>query len=290
MNKIVKIILVVFMFGLMIISTIGFASALVIDSVSMVSEIEPGETNKITIKLKNDGSEDIEDVNILLDLVNVPFAPFGSASEDSFDEIKEDKTKYAEFDIITLNNAKSGVYKIPLTITYIELGEKKIKNSLISIIVDSKPIIDVNLVEGLLLKNKNNEFLITITNKGLSDVKFLEVEIGTLNYFSLLSSKKQYIGSIDSDDFDSIKVRGFFKKEILDSVELPIIVKYKDDLSNEYVENFKISLKVYSEGNAVKLGLMEKSYTFFYFIGIFLIIILYIFYKKLRKKTHSKID
>ena len=39
MNKIVKIILVVFMFGLMIISTIGFASALVIDSVSMVSEI-----------------------------------------------------------------------------------------------------------------------------------------------------------------------------------------------------------------------------------------------------------
>ena len=40
-----------------------------------------------------------------------------------------------------------------------------------------------------------------------------------LNYFSLLSSKKQYIGSIDSDDFDSIKVRGFFKKEILDRIK-----------------------------------------------------------------------
>jgi len=289
MNKILKITLVVLMLVLFLVSMIGFASALVIDSVSMINEIKPGETSKIRIGLENDGNEDIEDVSVVLDLTNVPFAPFNSASEDSIDEISKDDTKYVEFEIIALNNAKSGIYKIPLTISYVENGSAivKTKPSLISIVVDSKPIIDVNVGEGLLLKNKNNEFLITITNKGLSDAKFIEVKIGSSVYFSLLGSERQYIGDIDSDDFDSIKVKVFFKKNIPNNVNIPITIIYKDDLNKEYRENFGVPVSVYTEKKAIELGLMEKDNTFLYITGIISVIILYVVYRKLKKKARN---
>ena len=289
MNKILKITLAILILALFLVSTISFASALVIDSVSMINDIKPGETSKISIGLENDGKEDIQDVSVVLDLTNVPFAPFNSASEDSISEIREDKTKYVDFEIIALNNAKSGIYKIPLIISYFENGDPivKTKSSLISVVVDSKPIVDVNIEDGLFLKGKESEVLVKITNKGLSDAKFVEVENRGSVYFSLLSSNKNYIGDIDSDDFDSVKIKVFFKKDAPDKVIFPVTVIYKDDLNKEYREDFSIIVPVYTEKKAIKLGLMEKDNTLNYVVGIVLIIVFYVIYRKLKKKARN---
>ena len=148
----------------MIILSLASIQALVIDSVSMYpSEIAPGETAVITIGIENDGKEDITNVVVILDLtgiiesdmpgvpaitLDIPFAPYESSSEHSFDKIEEDETDYAEFEIIALSNAKSGVYKIPLKISYYDKeGEKHERDSLIGITVNSEPIIGVNIEE-----------------------------------------------------------------------------------------------------------------------------------------------
>lgn len=292
MNKIIKITLTLLILGLMLFSTVSFAlltsvSALTIDSVFISNDIIPGEITKISIGLDNNGDEDIEDVSVVLDLTNVPFAPFDSSSEFSFDEIREDKTKFAEFEIIALNNAKSGIYKIPLIITYVEDDEMKTKNSLISIVVNSKPIIDVNVDDALLLKGQGNEILVKVTNKGLSDAKFVEVEIGSSTYFNLLSSERQYIGDIDSDDFDSVKLKVFFNENTPNKVNLPVTVIYKDDLNKEYREDFNINLNVYTEKRAIELGLMDKNKAPGYIFGITLIVVLYFVYRRLKKKIKS---
>ena len=277
-------------FIILLILSVSLIKALVIDSVVVSDEINPGKTSKIIISLKS--NEDIEDVSVILNLENLPFAPFNSASEYTINEIEEDKTKSAEFEIIALNDASSGVYKIPIMTTYFESEDKnkvkKTKNSLISITVRSKPIIDVNIENDLLLKGKKNEVLVRVTNKGLSNSKFLELEIIESNYFDLLSQKKHYLGNIDSDDFDSIKINFFFKERIPDFINLPITVFYKDNLNNEYKENFNIPLKVYTENKAVELGLLKKSRIFSYVIGIILVIILYIIYRKLKAKARVK--
>ena len=288
MNKIIKIMMTVFILGLMLFSTISFAllsvSALIIDSVTISDEIIPGKTSRISIGLDNNGDEDIEDVSVVLDLTNVPFAPFDSSSEFSINKIREDKTKFAEFEIIALNNAKSGIYKIPLIITYVEDDEKKTKNSLISIVVNSKPIIDVNVDDNLLLKGKNNDILVKVTNKGLSDAKFVEIEVGSSTYFDLLSSERQYIGDIDSDDFDSIKLKVFFNENVPNKFNLPITIIYKDDLNIEYSEDFNINLNVYTEKRAIEFGLMDRNRTPSYIFGITLIVVLYFIYGRLKKK------
>jgi len=292
MNKIVKTTLALLMLGLMLFSTISFAlisnvSALTIDSVAIADKIQPGKTTRITIGLENDADVDIEDVSVTLDLIDVPFAPFDSASEYSIDEIDEDDTEYAEFEIIALNNAQTGIYKIPVIIIYTQEGDDKTKKSLISIVVDSKPKIDVSVDDSLLIKGEDNRFFIEITNKGLSDAKFLEIEIG-LGQYELLTTRNHYIGDIDSDDFDSVRINAFFNKNVGSVVNMPVTVTYRDDLNQEYIDTRNINLKVYNEGRAVELGLVEKSVGGNYVIGIFLIIVLYLIYRMLKKKSLGK--
>ena len=284
-----KIIFVTYLVLVIFLINISLINPLTIDSVSMVNELKPAESSKIIIGIKNDGDEDLEDVSIKLDLKEVPFAPFNSASEVNIDKIAENKIKYAEFEIIALNNAKSGIYKIPLTVSYNEDDIKKIRESLISVLVDSKPIIDVNIDQELLLKGKENEAIIRITNKGLSDVKFLEIEIKENNFFNLLGSKKYYIGDIDSNDFDTLKIKFFINYDASDVVSISITVKYKDELNKEYEEEFNLSLKNYTEKKAVEIGLIKKNKTALYTVGVVSVLILYLLYRNLKKRSKKSI-
>ncbi len=269
---------------------VSSVQALVINSVSTVpGQIAPGETSNIRLGLENNGEGDIEDLSVALDLSDVPFAPYASASEFDIDVIKEGKTKYAEFKIIALNNAESGIYKIPLKISYYdENREKATKESLISITVNSEPIIGISLEDGLLLKGTENEIQVKIVNKGLSNVRFLEVEAKGGTYYSVLSQKNVYIGDIDSDDFDSVNFKIYFKENAPSTIKLPITVFYKDAVNNEYKEEFSLSLKVYSQEEAIRLGLLKKSNTITYVIVIVVLIVIYIVYRNIKKRIKLK--
>lgn len=289
-----KTILALLILTLYLISMLSLASALTITSVDTTPEtIAPGEASTIRISVDNEGSDDVEDISISLDLTDsaLPFAPYGSSSEVSFDEIREGRAKYAEFEIIALSNAESGIYKIPLEISYKIKGETEIntKKSLIGISVSSKPIIDAGIEDGLLLKGQESKFSIKVTNKGLSNVKFLEIELKEGIYYTLLSQKNIYIGDINSDDFDTAEFNVFFKENSPSRVNLPMIIKYKDGLNNQYEENFNLPATIYTAKQATDLGLIAKSNTSTYVVAGIVIIIVYIVYRRIRKRRKKKI-
>ncbi len=289
--------------AILIILSLASVQALTITSVSTSpDEIAPGETAIIKIEIENDGEEDIEDVSVslvfrelirdsfgnIVSVSEIPFAPYDSSSEVSFDEIRENKDKIAEFKIIALSDAETRIYKIPLEISYREDNETKTKNSLISITVSSEPIIGVSVEDGLLLKGKENEISVKVINKGLSDIKFLEVEIGSSTYFSMLSQKNVYIGNIDSDDFDSADFKIFFKENAPNLVNLPVSVTYKDALNNKYEEDFNLQTNVYTRKKAIELGLLEQSRTTTYVGVVVVLVIGYIVYRKIKKRRKMK--
>ena len=305
MNKRIKIVIAAILLGLYLISMFSMASAVLIESVSTnPKEIAPGETAKISIKIENDADNDIDDVSISLNFREVikdafgntvgvdeiPFAPFDSSSETSFDEIKDGKSKTAEFEIIALSNAESGIYKIPVEINYKENGDMKTRNSLISVVVNSEPILGINIEKGLLLKGMENELSIKVVNKGLSDMKFLELEIGSSTNYNLFSPSKIYIGDIDSDDFDVADFKIYFSDKIPDTASVPVTVFYRDALNNEYTESFSLPIKVYTNDKAIELGLLEKNNTRMYFGVIVVFIIVYIAYKKIKKRRKAKLS
>ena len=246
-------------------------------------EIAPGETSMIKLGIENNAQNDIIDVSVALDLKEVPFAPFDSSSEFNIDKIRDGEIEYAEFEIIALNNAASGIYKIPVQISYEESGTIKTKDSLISISVNSDPLIGVSVEDGLLLKNQKNDISVRVVNKGLSDVKFLEVEIGSSTSYTLLSQKNIYIGDLDSDDFDSVDFTIYFKPNTLNTINLPVSITYKDALNEKYTEEFTIPLTVYSQERAIELGLLTQSNTQTYVVVIIVLIVAYIVYRKVKK-------
>ena len=287
-----KIILTIAILAIYLISiSLISVSALTISSISTSpSEIAPGETSIIDVGLENEAEETIKDVSVSLDLTGLPFVPYEDSTEESIDEIKEDKTKHAEFKIKALNDAKSETYKIPLKISYYdENGVKKPdKSSLVSITISSQPIIGVSLEDGLLLKGQENAVAIKIVNKGLSSVKFLEIELQSSTKYTILSQKNIYIGDIDSDDFDTAEFKIFFKENSLSTISLPVKVIYKDALNKQYTEEFTLDARVYTNEQAIQLGLLKKSNTITYVVVVVILIIVYIIYRRIKKRRKMK--
>ena len=266
-------------------------SALTISSVTTSPvEVAQGENTNVKIELDNDGDFDLEDVSVSLDLTNVPFAPYSSSSEVSFDELREGKSKTADFRLVALNAATAGIYKIPVHISYTDTNDdlRKTKDSLISITVNSKPVLGINIGENLLLKNSNNQLTVQVVNKGLSDVKFLEINLKPSAYYDILSQNSVYIGDIDSDDFDSADFQIFFKSDSPDIVYVPVTINYKDPTNKPYTEDFSVPVNVYTKDKAIELGLMPQSRTGLYVGIVIALIIIFFIYRYFRKRSKRK--
>jgi len=263
---------------------ISLASALTINSVlTTPSQIAPGGVSVIELGVENNGENTITDVSVSLDLTNVPFAPELSSSEFNFDEIKDGRIKYAIFKIRALNDAAAGIYKIPVQVTYNEEGEIKKMSSLIGLTINSQPILDASIEDGLLLKGSENKISVKIINKGLSNVKFLEIEMKKSSYYSITSPERVYIGDLDSDDFDSGEFTVYFKENAPSASSMPIIIRYRDILNNEHEKTFNLNAKVYSQDQAIQLGLIKRNNTFIYVILVIAVIIIYIIYRRIKK-------
>jgi hypothetical protein len=282
--------------GIYLFSLISMANALLISSVSTEpSEVAPGETSRVSLTLKNNDDFDIEEVSTSLDFTSVPFAPYNSGSDYLISEILSGKTKSAEFDVVALSNAVSGIYKIPVKIEYRESGQADgtpnlIKTSLISIMINSKPILEVSSEDGLLLKNQKNKVSLKIVNKGLSDAKFLEISIQGNSYVTIISQPKVYIGDVDSNDFQTVDFDIFFKSNAPNSIRLPATIVYKDISNKEYTETMDVTLKAYSNEQAVSLGLVQQNYTGLIIIGVIITIIIFFVVRTIlkRRKQNNK--
>jgi len=150
--------------------------------------------------------------------------------------------------------------------------------------INSKPLLDVNSDDGLLLKNQKNKVTLKIINKGLSDAKFLEINIQGNSYATILSQPKIYIGDVDSNDFQTADFDMFFKSNAPDSIILPATIVYKDISNKEYTETMDVRLKAYSNEQAVQLGLVQRSYTWLIILVIIIAIIIFFIIRAILKR------
>ena len=271
----------ILLLSLVLISAVGIVS---VSSVS-VSPTQPGKTTQITILLENQGTEDVENIVVSLDLSSelLPFAPVGSAAEKVVDEIKEDRSKTVNFELITLPEAKPQIYKIPLKIKYNEIEQLTV----ISVEVASSPVLEVALEESSIFKvGDTGEVIIRFVNKGLSDIKFLSVELVSSPDYDLLSAQSFYIGNIEPDDFETTS----FKLHLNNKINfIPVKVSYKDTNNKDFIETQFLSINIFTQEEAKKLGLTETSITP-YIIGIIVLIILLFFViRKIRKRRKEKL-
>ncbi|MEK6935017.1 MAG: hypothetical protein AABW46_04010 [Nanoarchaeota archaeon] len=280
-NKMKTLTLIIF-FAILLISLVT-AGEITIERVES-ADVEPGQVSNIRIILENQGSNDIEDVLVSLDLSSneLPFAPIGSAAERSIDEIKEDDSESVSFQIITSPDAKPQIYKIPLTIKYNEIEE----STVISIKVTSEPILNVAIEESDIVKvSDTGQVTIRFVNRGLSDIKFLTASLIPSPEINILSASSFYVGNIEPDDFETITFDLKLNKKIS---FIPVKVEYRDSENKLYSKTEFLDINIYSEEEAKQLGLINANYTPYIITTIILIIILFIIIRTYRKRTRAR--
>ena len=281
--------------------SISFASALTIkDVTSTPSEVAPGQVVALKITLENNLDNDVTGVTVSLNLdaqiisgltgsTTIPSAPLSpvKSTEVFIGDVDRDDSAIAKFDLIADAGATAGVYKIPVTVSYLVDGQTQVvtEKSSVSVTINSKPEFVLN-AEGLFLQNQKNEINVKITNIGLTKAKLLNIELAPNTVYQILSPTSIYLGDLDSNDFDSAKFSVYVKDSSI--IALPLTLTYRDSANKPYTENVVVSARIYSQEEAIQLGLVQKSNTGMYIAVIVVLLILWIVYRNIKKWSKNR--
>ncbi|MEW6062869.1 MAG: hypothetical protein AB1571_00655 [Nanoarchaeota archaeon] len=263
----------------------GIESTLSISSVKSEPEkLVPGESSSVKINVRNKASYSLKNVNLKLDFSNSPFAPINSVGEKNIDEISDESSEEVTFTIITLADAKTGVYKVPLFITYFdEFGRAYNESSIISLIVGAEPNLEISIEENKLVVERPSTISLKLINNGLSDVKFLSIRLEPGDY-EILSNENLYIGNIDSDDYENIEFKLNPKNQ---NIVIPLTLIFKDANNEDYTKTAFVSARVYSASEAKAMGLIQSNNRLYIIFGVIFVFAIYLFYRRIKKKRKS---
>ncbi|MBW2971564.1 COG1361 S-layer family protein [Candidatus Woesearchaeota archaeon] len=244
-------------------------AAVVIDDVLLEpSRIAPGSTGKLNIKLKNLADSLMKDVNIKLDLTletiprsatgaessilfdALPFAPTSSASEKRITSIKPGGTAIVSYNLMVYPDATSRVYKLPVILTYKdEVDTEFEKEDLVGVVVGALP--DVYVVidsSDLIAGKKTGTVSFKFVNKGVTDIKFLDVMLKETEEYKIISSDEEYIGNIDSDDFESVEFSVYLNNngdaKNGHSISFPVHIDFKDANNVDYSKDITLEYQI----------------------------------------------
>jgi hypothetical protein len=268
--------------------------------------IEPGKEGILIINITNFGDSLIKDITLKLDLTlsslsqtqlsllssagfQVPFSPIDTSTEQKIRNIMPSETKQFVFKIMTSSTAASNVYKIPIIITYYDVDNKKYETQdLISLLVGGKPELRASIEKSdVLFKNQKGKITIKIVNSGKIDAKFTELFLEDGKNFVVLSNKYDYIGDIDSDDYETAEFT-IFVENANNYLELPVKMKFEDPLGNKYEHTETLNLKLYTPQEARKYKLVGISKVIGFLIFIIITTVGYFIYKRRRHKQKKQ--
>jgi hypothetical protein len=291
-----KILITTLLIGICLFS---LASALSVDSVlSSPNQISPGGKVNLDLTIKNDNGERVNNIAVSLELngasiavgtglqqvfAPVPFSPYQSSGTQTVDKISKDNSGDFNFALIADADAATGVYKIPVDITYTtESGTVGKDSGIISLIVDAPPLLGISSDSSGVIKGQKNSLTIKVTNSGLGNAKFLSISVAGINNAQILGASSFYIGDINKDDFDTAQLNLFLNTNSGSTISVPVTIGYKDEMNKEYTDSKTISIKAYTQQEAIAVGLASQSYTGTIVAIIIFAIIIYIIYRIIR--------
>jgi len=249
------------------------------------NELRPGERSSINVVVKNTASTLVRDVTVELSLGNSPIYTIGETNKKRISRIDAGEEKTLNYRVVVDPISSPGVYPLTINITYYDnTGEKHSLTYESGVIVSEEPKLTlVEDVNGFLVDGKAQTIGLKFVNNGNIDLKYVSVEIGESEGYSLLSPSLLYVGNIDSDDFERADIEVYIDKEVKE-IEVPVHINYRDSLNREYDINKTLSFKVYSPSELSEKGLVEKGSGWKYLFIAVVLVLAYAGYRKLRRK------
>lgn len=263
---------------------------LAVDAISIDKDsIEPGTSGIVKIKLSNKADSILKDIKVNIGLGGTSFVPLGSTNEKSIYKIDAKSSYEFIFELLANPDAASGVYQVPLRVSYSdELGKTYLTNGTIGLIIGAEPDLSITLDDSDIYESGNfGEIVIKVVNKGLTDIKFVNMELKPSNSYQILTNDEVYLGNIDSDDFETADFKLFVDKTKSNQISLPLVLEYKDANNKDFRDNIELKLNLYTAFEAKKLGLKQSNG----FVGALIVIIIIVagllYYRGRRKKRRN---
>jgi hypothetical protein len=268
--------------------------------------LKPGEEGILRINITNFGDTLIKDITLKLDLTlsslsqtqlsilssagfQIPFSPIDTSTEQKIKNIMPSETKQFVFKIMTSSSASSNIYKLPVIITYYDVDNTKYENNdVISLMVGGKPELRASIEKSeILFQNQKGKVTIKVINSGKIDAKFTQVFLEQGKNFVILSNNYDYIGDIDSDDYETVEFT-IFVENTKGYLELPVKMKFEDSLGNKYENTEILNLRLYTPQEARKYKLVKTSSAFGFLIFLIIVVAGYFVYKKRKRRQKTK--
>ncbi|OIO27171.1 hypothetical protein AUJ14_00175 [Candidatus Micrarchaeota archaeon CG1_02_55_22] len=258
---------------------------------STPATVEPGSYGKIALKMENEAKIGLKNVVVNFDLASssAPLSPVGQSTLVSLPALAAGDSADAVLNFFVASDAVSKAYNIPVTLTYSdELNNKYNKSMLVSAIVYSAPVISASLAEQpVALPNAKASLSINVFNRGFSDIKLSSVALVGGELYTLLSPSEVYLGTINSDDFDSVDYE-LFIKDYSGVLELPLQISFVDSSNQRQTVDVKVPLRVYSAQEASSLGLLPGGGITMWIVALIVIVLAYFGYKRFFKKKRAE--
>lgn len=293
MNKSGKIFFGILILTIYIFSAISFASALSVDAEYI--KIYPGEQGNVKINVENNNNYDIEDVSVALvlssisptgEIISLPFSAVGS-SEKTLDDLDDGDDDSASFALKASTGITPGDYNIPYVVKYKKAGENETltQEGTFGLLVSAKTDVDFSVeTSDTAIVGQQGQVTLEIINKGLGEIKSVSVQFYP-NGFDLISSNKQFIGTIDAENSDTASFDVIYRSA---NPVFSAQVSYKDFENQEQTQTVSIPVKVYTKEQAKNLGLVSTSHTFRYILFVIIILIAWYFWRRARKKRKQR--
>ena len=250
-----------------------------------IARIAPGSVADVEVSIKNSADSVMKDVIVSLDLssATMPFAPVGMTTEQKIKSIAAGSEASVIYKLIATPDAAAGVYKIPLKIKYYdEVGDFHNTSDIVGITVGAEPKLMVVLDSTELTKSNNKgKVILKVINYGTTDVKFAMLKVLDGENFKKFTSGEQYIGNVDSDDYETVEFR---VEASADSITIPVSLEYMDANNVQYSETRDVEITLYTPAD---LGVVQSS-TWVYVLVIIVLIGAYIGYRKYKHKKQQK--
>jgi hypothetical protein len=259
-----------------------FGHALMIENINS-KPLSPGSTGILSIMIRNDADFYLKDVRIMIDLPSsINF--LNDVSVRKILTMEAGVRKELNFSLIVSPTASEGIYQGSIKADYLNnMGTQRSENYTFSVIVKSTPTIFVKLENPQINKEKDTgDITVTIINNGPANIKFLTVDLQDSSDYEIIGSKKQYVGDLDSDDFESIS----FKLKILNEmkeISIPLKIQYKNSMNEDYSESINLAIKMVSSKD---LGVKSNNTSSIIIAVIVVLLVAYIIYKVYKKKKY----
>lgn len=260
-----------------------------IETVTLEPEIlSPGSKGKLTLLLKNNAGTFLSDVNIVLGLTNesIPLVPIGSTVTKNIPRIEANSEYEVTYDLFVLADAESKAYRLPVSITYYDAsGVNYSRTNYIGVLIGAEPEYLLSLKSSdARQKGSNGKVVVSISNTGPSDLKFLSINLLPSEEYVVVSADEQYIGNLESDDYETAEYDIHVNKGEDGIVKLMVGLEYKDSYNNLIEKTEVLEMKIYRSSQLSMYGLSApQSGLFTYILYLALIIYFFMAYKEWKK-------